>query len=208
MYVFSRSRKAKPEAVLEAVPAAVSIAEKVTTLTGLDIYVWQARFGAPLGTLMWSCRLDNQAQLFEATEKMLADPGYVEQALGMYEHFEGDATDRLFRLIAGTPADSPAKYVQTTEATIANGRYAEAMEWGAEIAMYVGESSGRNVMFAASNYDGFGTVGWMTGADSMDQMDALDDWTMTDTGYQERIGAAGDLFVPASGMRGLIERVN
>ena len=75
MHVFSRSRKAKAESVLQAVPEAVSIAEKVTSLTGLEIYVWQARFGQPLGTLMWSCRLESQAQLFEATEKMLADAG-------------------------------------------------------------------------------------------------------------------------------------
>lgn len=208
MYLFSRARQAKADKFFEAVPGAVEIAAKVTQITDLEIYVWQTRFGAPVGTITWSCRLESQAQLMEATEKMMADATYVDMALALGEHYEGSAADQLVRVIAGTPSPQPPKFIQMTTATMANGKYAEAMAWGVEMQEFVANELGTTSMFGKPTYGGFADVGWLLGAESAAQLDEFSAWEMSNTEYHERIQAAGGLFVEGSGQQGLIEKIN
>ena len=208
MYMFNRSRRARLGQMAEAVEAAVTAAERVTQLGGVDIHAWSVRFGRPLGTLMWSARLENQAQLIEINEKTLADPGYMDFISSIDPLFEGEGEDRLAKLISGTPSPEPKKYVAVTEAVMANGKYNEAIAWGTEMQEFVAAESGLTTAFAMSTYGGFADVVWILGADSMTEIDSFDDWRMATTEYHERIHAAAGLFVEGSGRNGLIERLN
>ncbi len=208
MYLFSRTRQARPDKVLDAMPAAAEIASKVTQITGLDIYVWTYRFGEPFGTMMWSCRVDSQAQLFEATEKLTADATYVDMALSMTDYYDGPALDGLFRVVSGTPSPEPRKFLSVTRATMRNGKYAEAMEFGVGMQEFVAAELDCPTMFGSVVHGAFADVGWIFGAESMDQIDAFADWQATNEEFAARIQSASDLFVEGSGQDALIEKIN
>ena len=72
MYIFSRTSTAALGRQMDAVPASVAIAAKVTEVTGHDVYVFSAQFGAPMGTIMWAAQFDSHAQRQDMTEKLLA----------------------------------------------------------------------------------------------------------------------------------------
>ncbi len=207
MYIFNRTRTVKPGKVMEAGPAAVAIAGSVKKLTGLDVYVWNTVFGAPAGTMSWSVRLDSQAQLMEATEKMVADQGYLEEVLALNDLFHGDTTDNMVRVISGTPAETPGKYVAITQATMANGMYDQAIAWGMEMQAFVAAETGLGSMFGMAMYAGFADLGWLLSAASAAELDKFDDWRMTSADYQKRIHDAAGLFIEGSGSNSLIQRV-
>ncbi len=207
MYIFSRTRQARADRILDAMPTAVEIAGKVTEITGMDVHVWNVRFGAPAGTIMWSARIDSQAELFEATEKMMVDATYLDTAMSMAELFDGPSTDQLVRIVSGTPTETPAKYISTTQAVMASGRYADAMAFGVEMQGFVHDALGHPTVFAASTYGGFADVLWLTGADTMAEIDAAADWQATDSEYHKRVEGAGGLFIDGSGQNGLLQRL-
>ncbi|MDJ0769233.1 MAG: hypothetical protein QNJ12_10580 [Ilumatobacter sp.] len=208
MYLFNRARRAHPSKLLEAMGSAVEIAGKVNQITGLEISVWSVRFGRPAGTIMWSARLDSQAQLFEANEKMMADATYMDMVMSMNELYEGTAEDRMASVISGAPAEAPSKYVVTMEATMANGKYAEAIEFGVAMQEFGHSELDAPNMFAAATYGGFADVVWLTGFDTPEQLDAGHEWQMTNPEFHERVKGAAGLFVEGSGAQGLIERIN
>ncbi len=208
MYLFSRTRHAKPDKMLEAIPSAVEIAAKVKQVADLDIYVWTYRFGEPLGTIMWSTRVDSQAQLFEATEKMAADPTFVEMVLAMGDFYEGAAVDALFNVVSGNPAPTPSAFLQTNTATIANGKYAEAFEFGVKLQELVATELNRPTFFVGAAYGNFGEVGWITGSETMAEVDAGAEWQQTNPEFHAMIETAADLFLPGEGRQNLLERLN
>lgn len=208
MYIFNRTRQAHPDHFIEAMTSSVEVAKKVTEVTGLEIHVWQTRFGAPVGTITWSCRLDSQAELHEATEKLAVDATYVDMAMSMASQYVGPAEDAMMRVVSGTPADTPSSFYVVTMASMANGKYAEAIEWGAAMQDYSCSALGAPGVFGTATYGGFADVAWLMGRESMAEVDAAADWEMSDAGYHERIQAASELFIPGSGHQRLIERLN
>ncbi|MEL6890536.1 MAG: hypothetical protein AAFP84_02990 [Actinomycetota bacterium] len=207
MYIFSRSRLAGSESYFEAMTSAVEAATKVTEVTGIEVFTWRVSFGAPLGTITWSCRIDSQADLSAANEKLAVDTSYMDMALAMGSQFEGHAEDALMRVVSGTPSSTPSKYYVATLATMANGRYRDAMTWGAQMQEFVCDAQDAPGVFGSSVYGGFGTVGWLMGYDSMEAIDAGSDWEATNEEYHERLDAGSDLFIPGSGQQRLIERL-
>lgn len=208
MLLFSRSRTARPDRFRDALESSVAIGDKVTQITGLDISVWNTRFGAPVGTISWSCRLDSQAELMDATEKLQVDAGYTDMAMSISELFEGQVEDFLGRLVSGTPADTPKKYYTTAQATMRGGKTRDAIAFGADMQQFVSDGMGAPGIFVAAEYGPFARVAWLFGFDTMADVDAASEWTATNEEYHARIDAADPLFVEQSGVQGLIERIN
>ena len=208
MYLFNRTRQAKSNALLEATAGAVEIAAQVTQLTGLEIHVWTYRFGEPVGTMMWSARLESQSQLFEATEKMTADQGYIDKAMALAELYEGPAVDGMFRVVSGTPTNAPSRFIQTTLATMSNGKYAEAVAFGVDMQQFIAAERSQPTIFGTATYGGFADVGWIVGADSMAEVDEGDAWQATNADYHAKVHSAAGLFVEGSGRQNLLEKLN
>lgn len=207
MYLFSRTTIAALGRQFDAVPAALDVAALAASITGRDVNVFAARFGAPMGTIMWSARSESLVELQESTEKLMADPGYLAMLESMNGLFMAPAEDRYSRIIVG-PGEATSKYYGITRAAMANGKFADAMAFGVEAAEYVGTSMKCPSAFVKAAYGGFGDVTWITGFDSMDQVDAFDDWQMSDSGYHEILVRSGGLFVENSGHTSLIEKLN
>jgi hypothetical protein len=207
MYLFSRSTIAALGRQFDAIPAALEVAELAASITGRDINVFTVRFGAPLGTIMWSARSESLVELQESTEKMMSDPGYLAKLESMNGLFMAPAEDRYSRIIVG-PDEATSRYYGITRAAMSNGKFGDAMALGVEAAEYIGTSMQCPSAFVKAAYGGFGDVTWITGFDSMEQVDAFDDWQMTDPGYHAIVERAGGLFVENSGHTSLIEKLN
>jgi hypothetical protein len=206
MYLFSRTTIAALGRQFEAVPAALDVGAMVTRITGRDVNVFTVRFGAPMGTIMWSVRVDSLAELQQNTEKLMADAGYLEKLESMDGLFMAPAEDRFGRIVSG-PGEATSRYYGVTRAAMMNGKFADAIAFGVEAAEYIGSSMKCPSAFVKAAYGGFGDVTWITGFDSMDQVDAFDDWQMSDSGYHSIVERAGGLFVENSGHTSLIEKL-
>ncbi len=207
MYLFSRSTIAALGRQFDAVPAALDVGSMVSRITGRDVNVFTVRFGAPMGTIMWSVRAESLAEMQQNTEKLMADAGYLEKVQSMNGLFMAPAEDRFSRIITG-PDEATSKYYGVTRAAMMTGKFADAVALGVEAAEYIGESMKCPSAFLKAAYGGFGDVTWITGFDSMEQVDEFDDWQMSDSGYHSIVERAGDLFVENSGHTSLIEKLS
>ena len=206
MYLFSRSTIATLGREFDAIPAAIEVAAMVTRITGRDVNVFTARFGAPQGSVMWGARADSLADLQETTDKLMVDAEYLEKLESMNGLFMAPAEDRFSRFIT-PPMEATSKYYGITRAAMANGKHADAMAFGVETAEYIGSSLKCPSAFVKPAYGGFNDVTWITGFDTMADVDAFDDWQMTDAGYHDIVNRAGGLFVENSGHTSLIEKL-
>jgi hypothetical protein len=207
MYLFSRSTIATLGREFDAIPAALEVGALATRITGRDINVFSARFGAPQGSIMWSARADSLVDLQEVTDKLMVDAEYLEKLESMNGLFMAPAEDRFSRFVT-PPMEATSKYYGITRGAMANGKYADAMAFGVETAEYIGSSMKCPSAFVKAAYGGFGDVTWITGFDTMAQVDAFDDWQMSDAGYHDIVSRAGGLFVENSGHTSLIEKLN
>ena len=208
MYIFSRSTIATLGRQFDAIPAAVGVADMVTKVTGHELNVFVARFGAPQGSVMWSTRVESMVELQGITDKLMADSGYLEMIESMNGLFMAPAEDRLGRVLTAPIDGAPSKYYGVTRAAMANGKQAAALAFGVKTAEYIGKAIGTQSAFTKSAYGGFNDVTWITGFDTEADVDAFDDWQMTDSGYHDIVAEAGDLFVENSGHTSLIEKIN
>lgn len=208
MYIFSRSTIATLGRQFDAIPAAVGIAQLVTKVTGHEVNVFTARFGAPQGSVMWSARTESMVELQGITDKLMADGGYLEMLESMNGLFMAPAEDRLSRVLTAPIEGATSKYYGITRAAMANGKQADAVAFGIRAAEYIGTSLGTMAAFTKSGYGGFNDVSWIVAFDSEADVDAFDDWQMTDSGYHDIVNDAGELFVESSGHTTLIERIS
>jgi hypothetical protein len=91
-------------------------------------------------------------------------------------------------------------------AAAANGRLADAVAFGVRAQQFVADTTGMATAFLSGVYGAFGTVAWLTGADSMGELDDLVAMQMTNADYHALVAEAGPLFLPGSGTTGLIEK--
>jgi hypothetical protein len=208
VYIFSRSTIAALGRQFDAIPAAVGVAQLVTKVTGHEVNVFTARFGAPLGSVTWSTRTESMVELQGITDKLMADSGYLEMLESMNGLFMAPAEDRLSRVLTAPIEGATSKYYGITRAAMANGKQADAVAFGIRTAEYIGKSLGTMSAFTTSAYGGFNDVSWIVAFDAEADVDAFDDWQMSDSGYHEIVAEAGDLFVENSGHTTLIERIS
>jgi hypothetical protein len=208
MYIFSRSTIAALGREFEAIPAAVEVAQLVTKVTGHEVNVFTVRFGAPQGSVMWSARTESMVELQGITDKLMADTGYLEMLESMNGLFMAPAEDRLSRVLTAPIEGATSKYYGVTRGAMADGRQADAIAFGIRTAEYIGTSLGTTSAFTKSGYGGFNDVSWILAFDAESDVDAFDDWQMSDPGYHEIVAEAAGLFVAGSGHTTLIERIS
>ena len=181
----------------------------VSDKLGMDIGLWNVSFGAPLGTWVYSARVEGLAHLATINETLLSDPKYHEMLAGGAAFTAGGAEDALMTPLHGGVGDPPpvGTVVVATRAVVAGGKYAEAVAWGIDIAVHGEQVTGIPVGFYMSDFGVFGSVGWISGAPDAATTEAAGDKLNADPGYIEKLGSVGDLFVPASGVRTMATRV-
>jgi hypothetical protein len=208
MYLFTRTTTARPERAVDAAAWAVDIAAQVSTITGVEVRTWSTLYGAPLNTVTWTCRVESHAEMGAIGEKLQADPGYLARVPEASELFEGAPTDALIEVLAMVgEGGHTGSYASAISAQCAGGKIGAAVTWGLEIFNHVGATTGLDGIFGRSTYGPWATLGWISLASSLDEVDAAEAAMATDPRYLEMIDEAGDLFLPGSGQAVLSQRL-
>ena len=145
-----------------------------TKIGGIEVSVFGSVFGTPVNTIAWSSLVESQAQLQEATEKLLGNAEYLAWVDSHGDLFESAANDRLSSVVS-TTFTGPKRFYGILAATASAGKV--------------------------------GAVVWLTGADSMAELDALQQLQMSSAEYQALGVEAGSLFIEGSGANSLIQRI-
>jgi hypothetical protein len=195
----------------ETMAYATDMCAFVNDKVGREIALWGAVFGVPLGSMMYTMRIEGVADLAAATGSLLADPEYHAK-IAAGAAFAGavppeDSVGTPIRGELGAAAPPVGTYAAVTTAQIANGKYAEAFGWAVEVAEHVESTTGMPTMVMSSQYGPFGTVNWIAGGADAAAVDAANAALMGDEGYMKMLSAAGDLFLPGSGQQVLIQRL-
>lgn len=181
----------------------------VTEKTGREVSLWSTVFGAPAGSLAYSARVEGLADLLSMTGKLMEDSGYHTRLAEAQAFAGGPAVDALATPVHGELGDPPpvGSFVSVTTATMAGGRYIDAVGWGVEIAQHVEKISGVPTMFLTSTYGGFGDVAWIAGVADAAAVDAAGAAIDGDADYLTKVNSAGALFIEGSGNRSLLTRI-
>ena len=194
---------------LEVATYAAEMRAYVTEATGVEVSLWNVQFGAPLGTMVYSARVEGLAQLTEIDNTLMADPAYHEKLAQGADYLDGATEDAIAEPLHGGDGDAPpvGTVITATRAVMSGGRYTEAIAWGVEMAIHSEKVTGYPVGFFLESFGTFGSVAWIGGAPDAATADAAGTALNSDATYLEKLGDVGHLFVPMSGSRTLATRV-
>lgn len=182
----------------------------VSAVLGREVALWAVEFGAPLGTLLYTMRVEGVAEFHELSAKVQADSSYHTKLAEGDAYVGGPAEDNLLQVLFGELGDDhpPVGSVAAiTTATIANGAYEAAIGWGVEMAEHVTKVAGLPTLFGMPQFGPFGGVTWIGVSEDGAAADAAEAALNADADYLAKLGAAGELFAEGSGMRSLATRI-
>ncbi len=188
---------------------ATEMATLVTAKMGTEVAVWAAGFGAPIGAMAFTMRVEGIADLMAKSAPIAGDADYQAQLAKGADIVVGAPQDSLATPLHGDLGDPPpvGTMATVTTAVIANGQYAEAVGWGIDVAQHVTSLTDMPVSLMMQEYGTFGQLTWIgIGADAA-AIDASAAATNGDAEYIKKLSAAGNLFVPGSGHRSLVTRI-
>ena len=187
---------------------AVEIAGAASKASGLEVIPWALMYGAELGTLTFSARVDSLAAMGAAGLSLASDTGYMTMAAKRSDYFCGPTEDRMMQFVAAAGAGSEiGDYVLAVRSQCTSGKIAAAMTFAVDVMNHVSKTTGIDVALVRSLYGPWATIGWVSSTADLDQIDAANAALGADAGYLERLDQAGDLFVPGSSVSTLARRL-
>lgn len=203
-------------ATLQGPPAeigawALEITRAVNDCTPMHVSLWQGLFGGPVGTFVWSTRVDSLTALEQANETLSHDATF----LGLIDRVGAWATtpgeDSLLRTVstAGGEYVRPdvGAYAEVTMAVPAEGKLAEATQFGVAMAEQHVALTHCSVLFCTSAYGAFGELRWTAMYDSAAAVDYAAQAISKDADYTQSIDRAGTLFAPGMTRTMLARRI-
>ena len=187
-----------------ALPWALGVTNYVNDHSDLEVNLWSATYGYPLGTLAWTAVVESQSALAAATAGLLADDGYydlIEQAADLVDQ---PGEDLLRQLVHGEPGEPPpvGAVATVTTATALVDRMADAVGWGVEIAQHVTSVTGTPVAVFTDVFGQMGGMTWIGVQPDLAAAEVANAKLMADGDYLGRLAATKDLFIPGSGHAG------
>jgi hypothetical protein len=210
MHLFTRTRTIDPAHAGEAHAFAIDMAQFASATTGLEVIPWATVYGGPVGTVSYSARVDSQAAVGSALATLVADAGYQQRIAASVGHlFTGAVEDAIAELVSvARSGGNTGSFVSIVSAQCAPGRMAEAMAWGVDILSHHSKVTDLDGAFVRGLYGPWATVGWISLADSWEDIDASTAALAADASYLERIDDAGQLFLSGSASQRLLRRLS
>lgn len=176
---------------------------------GIEISLWAAGFGAPIGAMAFTARVEGIADLAAKAAPLADDAAYQDLLARGADLMVGPPSDSLATPLHGDLGDPPAvgSFAAVTSAAVANGKYAEAIGWGVEVAQHVTTVTGTPVGLMMQEYGQFGVLTWIGVSADAAGVDASMEAMNGDAAYIAKLSEAGDMFVPGSGNRSLVTRI-
>lgn len=194
----------------EVAAHAEAIRAHVSTKTGTEIALWSGLFGAPLGTMVYTVRVDGVAGVLANRAALAGDAEYLALLARGSQWVTGPAMDSLRESLSGemAPTSPPIGSVATvTTAVIADGRYTDAIGWGLEVASHVEGVTGMPVGLMMDMFGPFGQLVWIGVAADAAAADTANAKLNGDAAYVAKLGDAGKLFVAGMSHRQMAVRV-
>jgi hypothetical protein len=189
---------------------ALEVREYVSKKTGTEIALWNLLFGGPVGTMIYTARIDGHAGLNALSAPLVGDATYEAMLAKGSDFINGPVVDQMRESLDGSmPGESPpiGSVAVITTAIIAAGKYVEAIGWGLDVAAHVTKTSGMPVGFYMDMYGPFGQVTWIgVGADAA-AADASNAKLGADAEYMNKLSATSGLFVDGMSNRSLAVRI-
>lgn len=190
---------------------AIEMTQLVNAHGGVEVGLWSGLFGYPLGSYVWSARVDSRAELAQLTAKLMANDAYHACVEKGQEFVTTPGQDTLRQLVHAeklSPTAPPVGALATViSATPSEGHIGQALAWGVEIATLYSATTGTPASFFADAYGPFGQLTWITTHADMAAVDTANDALQANPDYLASIDGAGALFAPASGVQGLAIRI-
>lgn len=207
MYIFARTRGIHPARARDGVAAAVEAGARANTITGLPIFVWSSLFSDQVGTVVWSCRVDQLEELITAQDALFASDDFDKFLRERDDLFVGPLADTVSEVVHGTPTDGPGAYIQTVGAVCANGSLSEGLATGIELAEASKRLTGRTTMVVTPVAGTFGSVAWITSFDDLASMRAANTTLTADAEWRKLVDRAGHVFAPGA-RTSILRRIN
>jgi hypothetical protein len=209
MHLFTRQATLVPDQIQDGAVYAAEMAGYVSSKTGLEVNAWATVYGAPLGSVSWSARVDSQAAMGAANDTLLADAGFQERLAANRHRFAVAPEDSIGEFVALTGEPGPVRqYAGIVTAQCAAGKIADAMAWGVDIMQLSAKLTGADHALVRPLYGPFASLVWIALFDTLEDADALETARSSDPSYLERLDQGGDLFVPGSATQRLIRRLS
>ncbi len=188
MYLFSRSGRLAPGNTRDAINWALDITEQVNKTTGLGVSLYQQVWSPEFGRLAWSCFVPDLGALEAAQDKLIADDAFVAKADEGARYVHGGFDDAIGQVLHGTPdPDRRAEYATSVRAVCVHGAIQQGIEVGMEIAQKVEAIAGVPTLFLAGATGVYGRVGWLSGHDNVQSVDAAQAALMSDPSWMDLI---------------------
>jgi hypothetical protein len=209
MHLFTRTRTIDPAHAGDAHAFAVDMAQHASATTGLEVIPWATVYGGPVGTVSYSARVESQGAMGAALATLASDAGYQQRlADSVGRLFTGPVEDAIGELVSTAgPGGGTGSLASIVTAQCAPGRIAEAMAWGVDILSHHSKVTGLDGALVRSLYGPWATLGWISLADSWEDVDASTAALGADATYLERIDDAGQLFLAGSASQRLLRRL-
>lgn len=200
MYLFTRAGRLAPGAIRDGMSFVAEITEKVNQETGLDVHTWAASMSPELGTVVWATFVESLEELEAAEDKLAVSDQYLDLAEKGAKLFAGPLTDGLSAVVSGQPDRSAPlpSYVTMARATAANGRLADAMAAGIEIAETATRITGISTTFLAAATGQYGGCGWSSGHADIASVQRAEAALMADADWVGLIDRLGTAYGPGS----------
>jgi len=209
MFQFARVLNLRGD-VRETLAWASEVTAYVNVNSGLDVSLWGAVFGYPVGTVAWSTIVEGRAQLADETEKLTSDNDYLDLVMKADPWITNPAEDIFRSVVHGGPGEEPpavGAVASVTEAVAATGRMPEAAAWAVDMAEYGSGVTGVDISLLVNVYGDFGGMAFISVVPDMAAADAAAATIRADAGYMERISASTGLFVDGSAQQNLLRRL-
>jgi hypothetical protein len=211
MYLFTRRARIGTEKLAEALQWAVTITEKVNQISQTPVSLYSTILSPEVGTLSWSTVVENLSELETNDAKLMADSGYldlVSQAT-KYQAPGGILDDSVasFVLADRSESGSPA-YATVVRATLAPGALMSGIELGVEIAQMAKTIGGLSVSFLSGTTGTYGSVGWITSADSIDDLQASSEKVNSNADFVKLLDTKGSkAYLPGSATQVILRKI-
>jgi hypothetical protein len=210
MYLFSRQLQLQGDP-RKSLAAAGEITALVNRKSDLQVSLWAAVLGAPVGSVAFSSLVQSRAEFDAQSSILLADADYLDKVAEVQQYTAAPPLDTMTEILHVAGGDykraEVGAVVELTTALITPGKYSAAFQWSIEMADLVAEIGGMPVLFGPSVGGPFGQVSWIGTAPNMSDTETLDQQLNKDPRYLAKLDELAGMFVDGSGQRTYAKRI-
>ena len=196
MYLFTRTARLVAGNPTPGITWGTEVCGKVRDLTDHPIQLWTTSYSPGVGTLVWSSWFEDLPSLERVTDKLGTDGGYQHMLDTAKDLFEGPIDDQLVVPVHGQPnADRSLQYVTSVRAVPVAGSFEKAIGKGIEIAERAEAVTGVPTMFVRALTGSYGAVGWLTGHESIAEVQEAEAAMAADEGWLRLVDEASQCYV-------------